>query len=466
MSGDDYSLYANYHQDGFWATQRLVYNQWTGRFTSTALGTLFMKFGLPDRYYFLHTLLLFVLSWSAILFLVVTVNRNWLAGAFTTSMLALASSIFLLVTIYVQAEIATGFYWFSSAITYQTAFIFFILLAACLIRRFYNPDTRRQRLYNGMIFLCILLINGSNEVAAVFLALFLAMLIVAAYYYRRTIPPILIVYFVSSLVIGMIVLFTSGILSGRHAFINKNSNTAVVMVLPMILFRVATVFYYILKVPLFWITCALLHMTGRRIADDPAILSTLAPWKDRKILLPGLVTLAILILLTLTMVLLVSKGSLPDRALNNLVDLGALFLLTISFIAGAVNATGTQPRPSVMLPPTAFVIILVAGLIAADPFVDAWKSAFSGYFYHSVQVDRRQKMLDAQKNQQRTVNLEQYEEALSEKIHRVFPNGIFSTVNTLLREKPALLFQEQGLDIPDPGWPNYYKLDSVTIGKH
>src|SRR5882757_11435182 len=74
MSGDDYTLYAHYHQYGFWATQRMVYTQWTGRFTSTFLGTLFMKFGLPDRYYFLHALLLFVGTWGSVFFLLSTVN--------------------------------------------------------------------------------------------------------------------------------------------------------------------------------------------------------------------------------------------------------------------------------------------------------------------------------------------------------------------------------------------------------
>jgi hypothetical protein len=71
----------------------------------------------------------------------------------------------------------------------------------------------------------------------------------------------------------------------------------------------------------------------------------------------------------------------------------------------------------------------------------------------------------AQRNHQTTVNLQPYEEALSQKIHEVFPHGVFATVNTLVRERPALFFREKGPDTPDNGWLNYYGLDSVTVRK-
>jgi hypothetical protein len=74
-------------------------------------------------------------------------------------------------------------------------------------------------------------------------------------------------------------------------------------------------------------------------------------------------------------------------------------------------------------------------------------------------------MGEAQNNHQQTVNLEPFEEALSQKIHQSFPHGIFTTVKTLLQEKPALLFQENSPDIPDYGWLNYYNLDSITVGR-
>jgi hypothetical protein len=478
MSGDDYTLHANYHQHGFWTTQRIIYTQWTGRFTATFLGTLLMKFGWADHYYFLHTLLLFAGSWAAIFFLLSTANRRWLSKTFATASLALASSILLMIAVYVQPEIATGFYWFSAAVTYQTAFILFLLLAGFLIRRFSRSGIRRQWQNDAAIILLIILISGCNEVAAVALAFFLLTLIFAAYYYKRTVPAILLVYGAASLLTGMVILLTSGILSVRYGFMN--SDTSVVAILPVIFFRGASVFYYILRVPLFWIGGFLLYMTGKRVAQNPGIGPLLIAWKKRKFLVPGLLLTPALILLTLTAVLLVSKGSLPDRALNNLVDLGAFCLLAYFFVAGAVQPaeppalppagnpllkSAPVSSPPAMGSPAVFAWALVLGLVANTPFADAWKSVFSGYFYHSINQDRRQKMEKARAANQKTVNLESYEQGLSEKIHRVFPHGIFATVNTMLKEQPTLLFMENGSDTPDHGWLDYYHLDSVHISR-
>lgn len=465
MSGDDYTLYARYHQYGFWSTQRIIYTQWTGRFTSTFLGTLFMKLGLPDRYYFLHALLLLTGTWGATFFLLSAINRSRLANFFPRSKLALASSILLMTSIYVQAETATGFYWFSAAITYQTAFIFFLLLGGCIIYRFNGSGIRRKWIYDGLIGCLILLIIGSNEVAAVFLAFFLLMLTMAAYYYRRTAAiPRLSIYTVFSLLTGVIILFTSGILSVRSQFMN--SDTSLAAIVPMILFRWATVFYYLLKVPLFWIAGALLYIIGGRVADHPALGPLLVSWKDKKIVVPGLAAIAILVLLTLAVVLTISKGSLPDRALNNLIDLGAFGLLGLSFMAGLVNRSSGGSGSFRILSPAAFVMILGAGLIACGPFSEACKSTISGYLYYSVQKDRQQKMREAQENRQRTVRLEPYQDALAQKIQQIFPLGTFVSVNSLLRERPTLLFQEHGPDTPEHGWLNYYSLDSITVGQH
>ncbi|HEY4061923.1 MAG TPA: hypothetical protein VGM30_08475 [Puia sp.] len=500
MSGDDYMLAIYYRQNGFFGTQRIIYGQWTGRFTSTFIGTVFIKFGWPQRYYFLHALLLFGCSWGAILFLLSSVNRYFLHRLFTRSALALAGAILLLVTIYVQAEVATGFYWFSSAVTYQTALILFLLLGGMLVRRFASsaipspatpsfpipsspipsspiPSSRSVSAFrphwrdDAVISILAFLISGCNEIAAIFLAFFFAMLIVAAYYYRRAIPVSLFVYMAVCGITGGIVLLTSGVLSVRSGFMNHH--TPIAAVLPMILFRSAAVFYYILKVPLFWIAGGLLYLIGRRVAVSFPLLP------GQKFLVPGLIALPVLVLCTLTAILMVSKGALPDRALNNLVDLAAIGLLGLAFLAGISAATPSSYNPSSapvipssapvipssapVIPSPVLVIILIAGMLASDSFPEAWRNDLSGYFYHSIQRDRLQKMEEAGQNHQKTVVLQPYNEALQEKIHRVFPHGTFATVRTLLEERPSFLFYLKDPDRIDPMPLYYYSLDSVTV---
>jgi hypothetical protein len=381
-----------------------------------------------------------------------------------------------MVTIYVQAEVATGFYWFSSAVTYQTALILFLLLGGMLVRRFASsaipsPATpsfpilssrsvsapRPSWRDDAVISILAFLISGCNEIAAIFLAFFFAMLIVAAYYYRRAIPVSLFVYLAVCGITGGIVLLTSGVLSVRSGFMNHH--TPIAAVLPMILFRSAAVFYYILKVPLFWIAGGLLYLIGRRVAVSFPLLP------GQKFLVPGLIALPVLVLCTLTAILMVSKGALPDRALNNLVDLAAIGLLGLAFLAGISAATPFSYNPSSapVIPSPVLVIILIAGMLASDSFPEAWRNDLSGYFYHSIQRDRLQKMEEAGQNHQKTVVFQPYNEALQEKIHRVFPHGTFATVRTLLEERPSFLFYLKDPDRIDPMPLYYYSLDSVTV---
>ena len=481
MSGDDYMLALYYRDHGFFGTQQVVYTHWTGRYTATFIGALFMKFGWPQRYYFLHPLLLFLCTWGALFFLLSTVNRYLLRRLFTRAGVALASGVLLMVTIYVQAETATGFYWFSSAVTYQPAFIFFLLLTAALIRRFRSggdPPFHRHWRGDAVILLLILLIIGCNEIAAVFLIFFLLLLITGHYYYRRSVPVSLVVYAGVSIVMGAIILLTSGLLSVRYSYMNPNTPAAAV--LPMILFRGAAVFYYILKVPLFWIGCSVLYLTGRRAAaslpgspflsfpgpppsDRPTVAASPSS-QGRKMLVPCLVAIPVLVLLTLTAILMVSKGALPDRALNNLIDLTAVLLLGLAFIAGlSSSAPSIPPIGSPFVSPTAFLVVLVVGLMASDSFPEAWRNDLSGYFYHSVEAGRIRKMEEARVNRQKTIVLSPYDEALQAEIHRVFPHGTFKTMMLLLKERPSFLFRGKDPDLIDPMRRYYYNLDSVTV---
>ncbi len=486
MAGDDYAFHNYFRVYGFWGTQRVIYSQWTGRYTSTFLGSLLTRFGWPNHYYFLHTVLLFLFLAGAIFFLLSTINRCWLAGVVSRPVLALVTVILVVLSVYVQAEPATGFYWFSSAMTYETAFILFLLFAACLIRRYSGPGQGRIRLFDGMIFLLILLINGTNEVAAVFLTAFLGMLAIAAHYFLRAITKPLLVWLGLSFATGVVVVLTSGVLSGRSASMYSGSNTSVAAILPIIFFRVATVFYYVLKVPLFWIGGWILFIAGRKLGQERAAMVSEKPWildaaqrlftgGDGRMVVQGLVAIVAVVFFTLAGILMASKGSLPDRALNNLTELTLFFLLFLSFIggagqgaarpAGSVGQAGSagQGEAGVSLSSAVIAVLLVAGLFASDSEIAAWKSVFSGYFYHSVAADRRQQLEKAAEEHQKAVVLEPFDKARLEKVRESFPHGVFVTVQEMLEERPVFLFRGIDLDRPDPRLRYYYNLDSVII---
>jgi hypothetical protein len=439
-----------------------MYFGWAGRFGSTFLSGLYVKSGLVEHAYFMPALSLLFFTWASIFFLLRMINRYILAAAFSGMRILQASLILFLLNLYTMADIGSGIYWFSSAIVYQSAFILFLLLAGCLVRRFYTSKSENNLSGDSIILLLTLFIVGCNEVAAVFLLLFLSLLITLTWLYQRSVPKNLFAYLAVAFITSMLITFTSGVISVRHYLMNNN--TSYLSVLPIILLRGLAVFYYILKEPLFWITALLLFILGLKIGADPATAGAFKNFKGKKILLPGLVIMGLLVIGTLTPVLMVSKGSLPLRSLNNLIALSSFCLLTIFFITGACYSP-SSPLSSVKVSSTVILIIWGCGLLANTNYLTAWKSVFSGYFYHSAWEDRERQMLTAAKNHQRMVTLPPFGSILQKKIHQAFPHGIFATVKEMLEERPADIYYYDETESPSPTYLNYYGLDSIIVEK-
>jgi len=257
---------------------------------------------------------------------------------FTRSRLVSASFVLFFLFLYVQAEIATGFYWFSSALDYQTAFILFLVFAGYLVKRKLLPGAIvRRDLY--LLFLIVLII-GCNELIAVFLLCFLLALIAACYYYDRPVPKFLFLYLAVTAIIGLIIIFTSGDVSVRHKIISSEHGYA--GVLPAIAFQTIATLYYIFKEPLFWLSAVALFAIGMNLSQD-ASTGPFALFRKKNIFVPGSLALLLILVLTLTVILITTRGSLPLRALNNLTDLITCCLLTLFFLAGIKKKEQTGP---------------------------------------------------------------------------------------------------------------------------
>ena len=135
MAYDDYLLWGVYRDHRFFEAQKMIYLHWEGRFTANFICGLFEVLGIVRHYYFLVFLIFGLFTCAALWLLLRIVNTDLLGRAFSPPMLLLAALVLFIMDMYVMAEIATGVYWFSAAAVYQTAFILFLLLAACLVRR-------------------------------------------------------------------------------------------------------------------------------------------------------------------------------------------------------------------------------------------------------------------------------------------------------------------------------------------
>lgn len=461
MASDDYTLAILYRDNSFAKAQSIMYFGWAGRFASTFLSGLFVKLGMMTSYYFVPALSLLFFTGISIYFLLTSINKLLLGGYFSPTRILQASFILLLADLYTMADIASGIYWFSSAIVYQSAFILYLLLLSCLVRRFCTSHPRQTLLKDSIALLLIVAIVGSNEVAAVFLILFLFLLIALYYYYCRSLPRILFLFLAVAVFTGILITLTSGVISVRHKLMNNH--TSYLSVLPMIGFRAIAVFYYIVKEPVFWMTAFIAFVGGVRTGAGSVAAGSLKIFKGRSILIPGLGITLLLVIGTLTPVLMVSKGSLPPRSLNNLIELTILCLLTILFITGARNAVLAQSLSPVRISSLLVLLILSGGLMASASYLEAWKSVFSGYFYHAVMEDRERLLQTAKANHQRTVTIDPYEVALKKKICQVFPHGIFETVNEVLQERPAAIYYYNEAEAPSRTYLDYYGLDKILI---
>ena len=461
MALDDYNYYELFRGRSFFGAQRYFYSHWGGRYTTTFLIGCFIRLDLPGRYPWLPTLLYFAATLGAIYYVVSSVYMLLRQGHLVANRVRIMPAAVLLffLFLYVQADIATGFYWFCSMVVYQTAFILFLLLVASLIRRLNAPDDTSPG--DILLFLLTLLLIGCNEMMGVFLPLFLFSLILACRFFDRPAPRWLWVCLGMAVAMDLLIFFTSGAMTYRYK--NMDSHTGYLTVLPIVGFQTIAVFYYILKEPLFWVGVTSLFVLGSRISQNWPSPRALTPFRRKNIFFPGLLTLGSLVALSLGVFLTASHGSIPARTLNNLSDMATCCLLALCFLAG-VNLGAQPPFITIPRPSRAIQLaILVAVTLASVNYLAAWKSVVSGYFYHAVFEDRDQQLRAAQADHRHSVSLRPYDTVLQEKIHQVFPHGVFESVNTLLLQKPPLLFYYDGAGTGNPVYAHFYGLDSIIL---
>src|SRR5437588_8020229 len=98
-------------------------------------------------------------------------------------------------------------------------------------------------------------------------------------------------------------------------------HTGYATVIMNILFRVAIVFYYVLKEPLFWACAGACFMLGMRAGVTPAGTKLSHALGSKRYLIPGITGIVLIVLCTLAPILWVTHGSIPYRALNDMTSL-------------------------------------------------------------------------------------------------------------------------------------------------
>jgi len=178
----------------------------------------------------------------------------------------------------------------------------------------------------------------------------------------------------------------------------------------------------------------------------------------------SLVALIIIIAVILTPLLILSKGSFPDRALNNIIMVAGLYLLVVSFIAGQSVSPAIISVARNKIPVYACTWVICMAMLLNTGYINAWKTVCSGYFYHAVMKDRDQQFEAARINHIKNVTIISYQQALQQKIKERFPNGGFKSFNSLVQQPPVTIpFFNEAEDTTQRPYFAYYGLEKINI---
>jgi len=465
MAADDFLYCSLFRQSGFFGGQQLIYLRWAGRFTTSFLNASFASSNLLAHYYWLPCLLLFAgtgfatVLWVSTVYSLLPAKPSGGAGSWIVAV----SFILFILLLYVQADIATGFYWFSSAIVYQSSMILFLLMTASLLKRVVR--TAPAPGHDALLLLLILLIAGCNEMSAVLLVFLLAAVTAGYGYIRRRVPAWLWLYLGTAILTGLVLLLTSGVLRVRSAMMNSHSSYFSIVAATG--FQFIYVLFSVFKEPLFWVSGFAAFLAGDRLSRNGMAVGWLAALRERDLFLKGLIVLLLMIALSLATVMTGSHGSLPPRALNNLTGLLAIGLLMLLVVAGIRGNGRTPASGGFALSPVAWSVILVLPLLGSTNYRDAWKTVVSGYFRHAVLQDRARQLTEAGERHQRVVTIRSYPDAIEDKIREKFQHGLPATLRMYMLENPPLMYPYDGTAAQNQkGYCQYYGIDSIIVGGH
>jgi hypothetical protein len=455
-SSDDY-LYSTLYRDlGFAGAQKKLYLEWIGRFTVTFLHISFVKFAVIQQHYYLHTLLLFVFSFCSAFFAFSKFNRYIFDHRYKSHHLAKASVIFLILNLYCYDDVASSFYWFSGAITYQTPVILLFLLTGFVIERIYRVH-QKSFLWIDLLNAClIILIAGCNETFAISIIVLLVFAAVVARYYKSPLQKLFICYAVISLFAGLLIVLTSGILQRLEFMPQSRGNFTLVVI---VLFRFLFILWNIFKEPLFWASAIFIFFIGRGI-NEKYFLSL------RVTLVRGLIIIFLLLMSILIPLIILTKGTFPPRALNDVILIAMIAFFILAFLAGInSNAVGVEMAKN-RFSMLAYTLLFCIIMLSSTNYVNAWKSLLPAYFYHQVLSSRQKQLSEAVMRKERIISIPPFDVELKKSISKLFPDGSFVTLNQLLLQKPSVIITDQQVeDEFSPALLDYYQVDSIRMLK-
>lgn len=454
-SMDDYILFYLHQHLGFWGTQKWIYDHNTGRYLSSFLGALFSENNFLYQHYYLHSIILIISTLLAYFALLKTINRHFVLNTSNLS-LTIYSLLFFLLSLTVCPEVSSKYYWFSAAITYQTANILIILIITSLLQACFSKNANRKNAFIILSCFLIVLLNGTNEVSAL---LFIPLLICALVIIKklRLLRSDQIGAIIICAVISMgFLLLSPGIFERKNTIPTHGIFTA----MASSIFWLAAASWYIIKVPLFWLATIYLHIAGSRLAKKSFIKDELKKINRIPLIRFSLISALVLYLFFLP-IAYGMNGSLPYRALNNIA-----FILLLIFCFAAFYSGYRFPRSYPLLITKYKYLLFILLILGNNFFFTLIQTTLSGYFYKQVMQQKFSILEAARKHNKKYARIDDYSSAIDSLLQKKYHDHIKIVVRRLIVEKPSLIYfpYENNNYITNSYLLNYYRLDSIDIG--
>lgn len=401
-AADDYMIIVKRSGFTFWQLQQNIYQNWTGRYFATFISSAFSYNGFLYSHYYLHSILLLSFTIFSWLFCLIQINKYLLSARLSFFGLVLISMLLLIAEINIIPEPVTAFYWFSSAVTYQTPLIIMIFLAGIIIKSSFVPFNIRTFLVAALL---VISLNGCNEIITILVLLFSSFLVAYQSFKYKNLPKFIAGLFVTNVISAGFLLFSPGI-AHRETLLTDGSFFSACSIAVV---KFLIISWFFLKEPLWWFS---LLFTIVFISNNKHLFKGFFQYFNNFSIWFLLLFYLATGLLIYVPVLYFTNGSLPVRAENILCFLYSLLLLIL-----ISTWTSRKISSPFAFPFHRFGYLLFSILIFSTANMKKiTDSLLSGFFYSQIMKERLSLLETAKQRNRHEITYDDYETLVNKKL--------------------------------------------------
>jgi len=435
-----------------------IYMHWGGRYTSILIAGLWAKKHLLFQHYYLHTITLLISNLLSVYLFVYVVNVYLVKKSFQFVDMLLATVTYVVLQITCLPEIVSAYFWFSSAVTYQTGIILLQIVFSLLLIIFHDKRLWVKNIATLLLLILVVLINGCNEVIALIQGL--ALLTIYFLVRERSDKLIHIIGIIALVYLSSFsLLYIAPGNTERLALIPHSTLPKAIAVAGV---RTLYTFWTVFCNPLFWITSVTLLPIAYHIKDTLHDRRWLQWIHGRRahVFLYAIISIFLIYL----PIVYFSNGSFPQRASNVMVQIavincfGFIFLISLRVSNEVMKILLIRRRFFNLL-----TVAIAVTVISNYNFGEAFKSVVAAPLYHKTFLLREQILVKAAKSNS-IATLHNYN-VVTDSILNADYNGERQLIKDLLVQKPSYLFLYDDLSNTQSVGiiKRYYGVDSLVI---